>query len=353
MLMSRSTRLLYRQHGFPIFQNRTYSTVAEASSCSRGDIELVEDEVSGLIYNASFEPDRIVYDSEYHNEQGLSGVFQRHLECVADLVSEQLGKDRIVEIGCGKGTFLRLLASRGIDVTGFDPAYEGDNPRIAARLFRPEERMFAKGIVLRHVLEHIHDPFKFLYQLREANGGCGLLYIEVPCLEWILSHNAWFDIFYEHVNYFRLSDFGRMFGRVIHASRLFGGQYLGVVVDLASLRSPQIDPSDRVEFRSEFGPAPMVAGHRESVVVWGAASKGVIFALLQRRDGKSIDFVVDINPAKQGRYLPVTGLRVYSPAEALRLLPEGAMIYVMNSMYLEEIKELSENRFRYVRIEYD
>ena len=48
---------------------------------------------------------------------------------------------------------------------------------------------------------------------------------KVPCFDWICSKRAWFDIFYEHVNYFRLSDFGRIFGRLVHADRAFGGQY--------------------------------------------------------------------------------------------------------------------------------
>jgi hypothetical protein len=78
-------------------------------------------------------------------------------------------------------------------------------------------------------------PYDFLCQLRDANGGGGMIYIEVPCFDWILSERAWFDIFYEHLNYFCLTDFDRMFDRVIQKGRFFGDQYLYVVADLASL----------------------------------------------------------------------------------------------------------------------
>jgi SAM-dependent methyltransferase len=353
-------RVLYRQHDFPIFQNRMYATAAEALACPRGDIELVEDDATGLVFNAAFRPELMAYDRDYQNEQGHSPAFRAHLDDVADIVVERLGRERIVEVGCGKGLFLELLAARGVDVTGFDPTYEGENPRIIARYFSPDEKMQAKGLVLRHVLEHIRDPFAFLQQLRDANGGGGLLYVEVPCLDWILAHRAWFDVFYEHVNYFRLADFARLFGSVVQAGRVFGGQYLAVVVDLATLRPPRIDERDRVVFPVDFTRAsssssspPPATGDRGRVAVWGGASKGVIFSLLRARAGHPVDVVIDINPAKQGRYLPATGLRVQSPAEALPTLPAGSSIYVMNSMYLREIKEISVNRYHYVEVDHE
>lgn len=366
---SPSGRVLYRQHDFPIFQNRMYSTAAEAIACPRGDIELVEDDATGLVYNAAFRPELMTYDRDYQNEQGMSPAFRAHLDIVADVVVHRLGRERIVEVGCGKGLFVQLLADRGVDVTGFDPAYEGDDPRIVARIFSPDERMHAHGLVLRHVLEHIRDPVAFLQQLRDANGGGGLLYIEVPCLDWILAHRAWFDVFYEHVNYFRLADFARVFGTIVQAERLFGGQYLGVVVDLATLRTPRLDVNDRVAFPDDFdraatqlahaneasahdGPLPAAATTSgERVAVWGGASKGVIFCLLRQRAGHPVDVVIDINPAKQGRYLPATGLRVQAPVEALASLPYGSAIHIMNSMYFNEIKSMSGDRYRYIAVD--
>jgi hypothetical protein len=47
----------------------------------------------------------------------------------------------------------------------------------------------------------------------------------------------------------------------------------------------------------------------------------------------ALSVVIDVNPAKQGRYLPATGLLVQSPAEALPTLSAAAMIFVMNSSY--------------------
>lgn len=69
-------------------------------------------------------------------------------------------------------------------------------------------------------------------------------------------------------------------------------------------------------------------------MIWGAGSKGVIFAMMMERAGAKPEFAIDINPAKQGKYLPVTGLPVLSPAVAYERLDDRAIVYVMNGNYL-------------------
>ena len=333
-----NTRSLYSQQDFPVFQNRMYDSEAEAMSCPLGDIHLVEDQGTGLVFNQSFDESKLVYDNNYQNEQAHSPAFKLHLERVAEIVSSQMGEEKLVEVGCGKGFFLELLLQGNFDIVGYDPTYEGSNPRIRAENFRPDVVGGPANLILRHVLEHIQHPFDFLKKLNLANEGTGKIYIEVPCLDWIFQHRAWFDIFYEHVNYFRLCDFQKMFGRILECGHLFGGQYIYIVADLATLKRPEYSQDDAVQFPAPFAPKKV---SYPGDVVWGGASKGVIFSLLRQRIGFPVSIVIDINPSKQGRYLPVTGLRVQSPDEALSQLSKGAKIYVMNSNYLDEIERMS------------
>ena len=353
-------KLLYHQEQFPIFQNRMYDTEAEARACPKGDVQLVEDQRTGLVYNAAFQSELMTYDANYQNEQAVSPLFQEHLEYVSNIIDRCMGRKSIVEVGCGKGFFLEMLLKKEFDITGFDPTYEGTNPKVMKHYFESGVGTKANGLVLRHVLEHTQDPFDFLLQLKEANGGRGKIYIEVPCFDWICKHSAWFDIFYEHVNYFRVSDFYRMFGTVIESGHLFGGQYLYVVAELATLRRPEINPSDRVIFPRAFTRSVSKAVQTKlspvkpsQTAIWGGASKGVIFALLKARAGQSVSTVIDINPAKQGKYLPATGLLVQSPVEALATLPTASTIYIMNSNYSEEIKKMSNNTFNYVEVDHE
>lgn len=340
------TRILYKESDFPILQNRVYGTYEEAIHCPRGDIKIIEDGQSGLIYNAAFRPELMRYDSNYNNEQANSIFFQQHLAAAKGIIRRELGKQELVEVGCGKGFFFEMLLADGFDVTGFDPTYEGTNPRIVKKYFKPGIMKPSRGLILRHVLEHVRDPYRFLCDLRDANGGQGLIYIEVPCFDWICEKRAWFDIFYEHVNYFRLSDFNRMFERVIESGHVFGGQYLYIVADLSCLRDPIITKEDSFKFPSDFlydmelsATKIKQSGDRKNIV-WGGASKGVIFSLYMQRAGAAVDTVVDINPTKQGKFLPVSGLKVNSPEEALNDLPSGANIFVMNPNYIAEIKEM-------------
>ncbi|MBU3671729.1 MAG: class I SAM-dependent methyltransferase [Sinobacteraceae bacterium] len=328
-----------------------YDSAEAARNCPRGSLRLVHDLETGMVFNAAFQPELLTYDSAYQNEQAHSAAFRSHLEEVASVVTRNLGTEGLVEVGCGKAFFLELLQSRGCGITGFDPTYEGSNPAVQRHLFGGGVAVHAKGIILRHVLEHIQDPSSFLRGLQQANGG-GLIYIEVPCLDWIIRRKAWFDIFYEHVNYFRLADFERMFERVVHAGHLFGGQYLFVVADLASLRTPVNATSETVTFPEDFLQAAQGSGEDRSTsdallgdTVWGAASKGVIYSLLRERARRPVKNLIDINPAKCGRFVPGTGLRVMSPEEGLAHLKPGAVIHVMNSNYMSEIRQATGNRF--------
>jgi len=228
--------------------------------------------------------------------------------------------------------------------------------------FSPEIGLRADGVILRHVLEHVQDPVGFLANIRESNGGAGKIYIEVPCFDWICKHRAWFDIFYEHVNYFRLCDFDRMFGKVYESGYTFGGQYLYVVADLATIKMPTCNESDYFDVPKDFLDTvnqyatrleTQNTEHKTASAIWGCASKGVIFALFMERAGAKIDIVIDINPAKQDKYLAATGLQVQSPAEAMCRFTPGADLFVMNSNYLLEIQELTSHKFNYLLVEHE
>ena len=330
-----------------------YPSAEAGRACSTGSVRITEDGQTGLVHNADFNPALLVYDRNYQNEQGISRTFINHLKEVREIVLRHLGNDRLVEVGCGKAFFLEMMQSSGADIRGFDPTYVGTNPAVERHNFSRATGLHAKGIILRHVLEHIQCPVDFLADLSAANGNEGMIYIEVPCLDWICQQRAWFDIYYEHVNYFRLSDFDRMFGKVVEKGRLFGGQYLYVVADLATIRRPRLDLNDRIAFPSDFTasiPKLDTIGATGPAVIWGGASKGVIFALLAERAGHPFDRVIDINPAKQGLYLAATGLKVSSPEEGLDGLPPNATIYVMNPNYIGEIRERAGESYTYIGV---
>lgn len=352
-------RELYRVEGLPVFQNRMFANAEAARNCAKGDMVLVQDLETGLIYNQAFQPELMQYDADYQNEQAVSSVFRSHLEEVSGIVARHFHGQELIEVGCGKGYFLEHLDRQGFRVTGLDPTYEGNSPNVVKAYFTPEIGLSADGIILRHVLEHVQNPVDFLRHIRDSNGGKGRIYIEVPCFDWICHRRAWFDIFYEHVNYFRLEDFLRMFGTVHEAGHVFGGQYLYIVADLATLREPRLEvdavfnfPADFLDTMERYA-STIKSQAGVPTAIWGGASKGVIFALYMRRAGADIDYVIDINPAKQGKYLGATGLLVSSPEAVTALLKPGVNLFVMNSNYLPEIRQMTDNKFNYLTVDHE
>ena len=67
----------------------------------------------------------------YQNEQSNSSVFRDHLQFVLDLLKDfGIKGKKVVEVGCGKAVFFEMMRGEGIDCWGFDPTYEGTDPRI-------------------------------------------------------------------------------------------------------------------------------------------------------------------------------------------------------------------------------
>jgi len=66
----------------------------------------------------------------------------------------------------------------------------------------------------------------------------------------------------------------------------------------------------------------------------------VTFAFLVDPDTSLLDHAIDINPLKQGHFLPGTGLPVISPESSAMRKPRT--VFVMNPNYLSEIRMIAE-----------
>jgi SAM-dependent methyltransferase len=338
----------------PVLQNRVYDSKAAAKRCAMGSVRLVQDLSTGLVHNCAFDPDLIVYDDHYQNEQAHSPAFREHLEHMAAKVLGVAGRRaKLVEVGCGKGFFLRELQRAGADIRGFDPAYEGDDLSVEKRLFDGECEIRADVVILRHTLEHVQRPHEFLRQIAEANGGQGRIVIEVPCFDWIVDNRAFYDVFYEHCNYFTIDSLTASFGDA-DAGHCFGGQYLYVVADLATLRPAPVYHGARYGRLAELDEllARLVerVGPNQKNIVWGAGAKGVTFAWWIALKNRQLDYVVDINPKKQGRYLAGSGVQVISPAQAEAQVEPGDLVFIMNPAYSREIRSSFHGEVEYVEV---
>jgi len=351
--------ILYKISRQPVLQQKVYETKKEAEQCPTGDIALIQSPVTGIVSNVLFDSSKVVYDESYACNQSVVESFKKHIDNVEVLLRSYIECKKIIEVGCGKGFFVEFLRSRNYDAIGFDKTYDGQESYIYKSFFEKESGVRGDILILRHVLEHIQDPVSFLDSLSEINGRQGLIYIEVPCLEWILENRTFFDITYEHVNYFTIANFISMFADVRDIGHCFNGQYIYVIADLASLRSTPFEDIKPIFFPVDF--LSNISNHIDKFIssdtskaaIWGAAGKGVQYAvaiqyMLEEKGLKGgVTLAIDNNPAKQNHYLAVSGARVISPDEALQIMKPGSNIVIMNPNYEMEIREQTQNKYQY------
>jgi hypothetical protein len=335
--------LIFQQQKVPVFQNKVYPTKEAAMAADFGIVELAQSKTSGFIFNRAFNTKLMNYDINYQNEQSNSQVFKDHLTFVMQLLkSFGIADKKVVEIGCGKGVFFEMMLEEGIDCIGFDPTYEGENPKIIKEYFDQScNNIHADVIVMRHTLEHIPNPFSFINEIAAANNYTGMLFVEVPTFDWIKNKGAFWDIFYEHCNYFTENSLSSMFNDA-KTGNFFGGQYIYLWADLSKLKNTiakdDFIPQSAFTFKAIIDSYVELLGSGQTFAIWGAGAKGSTFLNLLDPERKYVQYVVDINPAKQGKHIACTGHPIYAPKK----LQEQAVdaVIVMNENYIAEIKSI-------------
>ena len=195
---------------YPVLSSLRYKT--QRSNFNLGKINLRYIKKYNFYYNSSFNNNKIKYNKNYNNDQSVSVVFKNHLFDVLKILDKKFDQNtRICEVGCGKGFFLNLLEKKYKNVIGYDTSYEGKKKNIHKRYLTVNDRIDSDLIILRQTLEHIPNYFNFLKMLKKISISDPYILIEVPDLDWIIKKQAFWDITYEHVNYFSKKTFQKLF----------------------------------------------------------------------------------------------------------------------------------------------
>lgn len=361
-----AVEMFFAWDDIPVHCNILHPTREEALRTRKAPLQLGFCSDCGHIYNFAFDESAVAYTSAYENSLHFSPRFQQYAEELAsDLIGRhKLSNKTIVEIGCGKGDFLKLLCDRGPNQGfGFDESYHAAaHPRserfviIRDSYFGSQARYNADFVCCRHVLEHIGSPLAFAKKIRTAvahRPDCPV-YIEVPNALRTLKDLAIWDIIYEHCSYFTAQSLSMVFTlagfQILRLEEKYDGQFLGIELLLASQQpSARTKPEGLDElgrFVSNFAKKYRTkveewkarlqqfhaAGKR--LALWGSGSKGVTFLNILQAFGK-IECVVDVNPRKEGMYVAGTGHRIIAPTALRDYTPD--IIILTNPIYKEEI----------------
>jgi hypothetical protein len=362
----------YHVRSIPLHSCVLLDSPEAARAFPRRDLELAFCEDCGFAFNAIFDAQSMAYSTNFEESQHFSDTFNAFARDLAREIAttcDAAGK-RIVEIGCGKGEFLvQLCEMAGASGVGIDPAYRADPGRTsnaAAVQFTPELfgpphfELPADIVVCRHTLEHIAAVRMFLAAIRQMIGARRDVRVvfETPDFARVLREGAFWDIYYEHCSYFSAGTHADLFRREgfdVDAVRLdYGGQYIvqyarpceraaGALPPgeraVAEMRCLVRDFPERVRASQNHWRTRIEQAVRDGrrVALWGGGSKAVSLVTTLGLGGE-ISAVVDINPYKQGKFLPATGHPVIAPA-ALSAYDPGLVI-VMNPLYRGEVAQL-------------
>lgn len=365
---STSWESFYRAGEVPVHSTLLMPTREAALGAVRRPLELAVCRQCGFIFNHLFEPGVHQYSGQCEETQSASPTFSKWLDKFIRRLVDEYGVrgQRVLEIGCGKGEFLlRLCAAGNNSGIGYDPAFvpgriggsAGLDIQFTQQLWTDKEGISdADLVVCRHTFEHIAPVAGFLASLRSCIGESATrLFFDVPDSGRILSEGAFWDVYYEHCSYFTASSLTGLFAdagfRVTEQWLDYQDQFLMILAEPGSQpKQRHFEPEGTLQQVAQFTRkvgsqenawAELIsAGSEESVVLWGGGSKATAF--LGRIEGASrIRQVVDINPHKQGFYVPGSGQKVIAPAD-LRLNPPDHLV-VMNPIYRDEVaRQLSE-----------
>ena len=356
-----------------MFCNVLWDSRSEATAAPLAHIRLAHCRECGLIYNIAFDRKLIQYSPAYENSLHFSRRFQEWAEETAGRLTRQyqLYDKDIIEIGCGQGDFLAIMQRLGNNrVLGFDPSYDPGKTTtgsakpatvILTQVYSEAHADYpADFICCRHVLEHIDRPTDFLKGIRRTIGcrkAC-VVYFEVPNALYSLEQMGLWDIIYEHCSYFTCESLANLFLRAgfepVDLAQRYNAQFL--TIEARPARGDTKHLPDRKwgvsnihhltdsfqniyqkEVSSWCRTLSRLDRQNNRVVIWGAGSKGVTFLNALSISYRQIEYIVDVNPRKHGRFVAGTGQRVVGPDFLKGYLPQT--IIIMNPIYRREIEE--------------
>jgi len=365
---SKSLFKFLERKNVPVHQNLLIPDYKKAITLPRGDLNISACNDCGFVFNQTFDLSKLSYGEKYDNTQDISPYFDTYISELAEelVVKNDIKNATIVEIGCGKGSFLQKLVKEkdwNNTAYGFDPSYNGPNSLLQGRLnFKKKyydldcAKIKADVIVCRHVIEHIPDPLNLLRMVRISleNSKNASVYFETPTVDWILENHVIYDFFYEHCSYFSKKSLTTAFEMVgfdvNEVKTIFESQYLWLNAKISKKQNkikkdPGLTPILAKKFsrmekkmRDKWNKEVRDICNKGPMAIWGAGAKGVTFCNLLDPNNKLIDCVIDLNPNKQGKFIPGTGHQIIDYKEIPSKKIKTAIL--MNPNYYSEVEEL-------------
>ncbi len=314
--------------------------------------------------------------TEYAYFSSYSDSWVRHARDYTEMVIERLGlggDSLVVELASNDGYLLQHFVARRVPVLGIEPALnvataaEERGVPTMTRFFGEEmaSDLAAEGrqadlVIANNVLAQVPDLNSFVAGIKLLLKPGGVVTVEFPHLLRLMEGNQFDTIYHEHFSYFSFSTARRIFAR--HGITLFDveelpthGGSLRIYGRHATAEEPPVgERVERLLAREAAAgletPAPyrafgeqvietkrkllafLIRAKREgaSIAGYGAPGKGNTLLNFCGIRTDFLDYTVDRNPYKHGRFTPGTHIPIYPPSRLAETRPDYILILPWN-----------------------
>jgi 2-polyprenyl-3-methyl-5-hydroxy-6-metoxy-1,4-benzoquinol methylase len=328
----------------------------------------------------SVPPERLFSDYAYFSSFSDAWVAHAQRLAASLIASRSLTSDSlVVEVASNDGYLLQHYQRAGIPVLGIEPAEniariaESRGINSIVQFFGPDlaQDLRASGLLAHvihasNVLAHVPDLTGVVRGFHTLLAPGGVVVVEAPYVRDMIDHGEFDTIYHEHLCYFSLTALVRLFAAQglttvgverlathggslrVYAERTEDQPLVGPSVDLLLReeavwgigQSERYDTfgADAARIRQDlvaFVAQSRAAGRR--VAAYGAAAKGATMLNYAGLTSHDIDFVVDRNTYKHGRFMPGAHVPILPVEALLERQPDDTLLLTWN--FADEILE--------------
>jgi hypothetical protein len=310
-------------------------------------------------------PERIF--SEYAYFSSYADTLLKHSEAYVEMASKRFGlgaDSRVVEVASNDGYLLQYFAKRGVPVLGIEPAgnvakaAEAKGVPTVVRFFGVETARILAGdgmkadlLLGNNVLPHVPDLHDFVGGLKILLKDAGAITMEFQHVMRMMAGNQFDTVYQEHFSYLSFTFVEKLFAH--HGLTIFDveevpnhGGSLRIYARHAGgspapgprvaemLATEDREGMNRMAHYLEFGERAkeakrkllefLIAAKRAGKTIAGYGAAGKTNTLLNYCGIRSdfIDYTVDRNPYKQGRFLPGSHIPIMAPSRIKETKPD-------------------------------